>query len=306
MEKFTLPAFAKINWSLRVLGKRDDGFHEICTVFQTVSLSDFLTFTPRQDKKIILTCDDRAMPTDERNLVVRAALALREKFGAKKGAEIHLEKNIPSPGGLGGGSADAAIALLGLAKLWKLSAKKSELTEIGKKLGADVPFFFIGGTALGTGLGTEISQLEDITENNLLIVTPNENVPTGEAYKSLNAPLLTNQNAKSILQICCDEANSTDLLQTELQNDFESAIFRLKPAIAQAKQKLSSFGARKTLMSGSGASVWGIFENEESRQIAFEDLRKEEDWRVFSSRTVSKVEYIEHLALCRDFLSDSN
>ncbi len=112
---FTLPSFAKINWFLRVLGKRADNFHELCTVFQTVSLHDKLTFSEHDE--IVLTCDDEKIPTDENNLIVKAALELKQKFNIKSGAKIHLEKNIPAPGGLGGGSSNAAVALFGLIKL---------------------------------------------------------------------------------------------------------------------------------------------------------------------------------------------
>ena len=305
MEKFTLPALAKINWFLRVSGKRPDGFHEICTVFQTVSLGDWLTFVPCVTNRISLTCDNPAIPVDRRNLIIRAANGLREKFGIEKGAEIHLAKRIPSPGGLGGGSSDAAIALLGLAKLWEIPTGKTELAEIGKTLGADVPFFLTGGTSFGTGLGTEISAIVEICEKFMLIVTPDENVSTAEAYRSLRAPLLTNETSKSILQLCRDEANSSELLQAELQNDFEAVIFSLKPEIKRAKNELLRNGAKKSLMSGSGASVWGTFENETTRQIACENLRKEADWRIFAVETISRSEYLAQLAPCGKFLTDS-
>lgn len=306
LSKFTLPAFAKINIFLRVVGKRADGLHEICTVFQTVSLADFLTFSPRHDREICLNCNDAAMPTDEKNLVVKAALRLRERFGVEKGANIFLEKRIPSPGGLGGGSSDAAIALLGLAKLWKIQANKQDLCEIGKTLGADVPFFLTGGTAFGEGSGTEISPLADLREKYLLLVTPNESVPTAEAYKSLNAPVLTNESEDFILTICRDEANSSDLLQNRLTNDFESAIFRLKPEIARAKTKILAMGAINALMSGSGASVWGKFDNESARRNAFQNLQNDEkDWQVFEIETITKSVYAEKLALVENFLDAS-
>ncbi|HLM61622.1 MAG TPA: 4-(cytidine 5'-diphospho)-2-C-methyl-D-erythritol kinase, partial [Pyrinomonadaceae bacterium] len=163
---FTFPSYAKINLFLRVLGKRADGFHEICTIFQTVSLCDYLTFS--ENEKIVLICDDEKIPIGDKNLIVKAANSLRDEFDIKKGAKIRLQKNIPAPGGLGGGSSNAAIALLGLVKLWKLEIDFEQLCEIGKNLGSDVPFFFYGGTALGTGRGTEIFSLEDFRKNFLL------------------------------------------------------------------------------------------------------------------------------------------
>ena len=286
----TLPAYAKINWSLRVLGKRPDGFHEICTVFQTISLSDRLTF--EEDGDLRLTCDAPDVPVTEDNLIIRAALALHKRFNIKKGARIHLEKRIPSPGGLGGGSADAAVSLLALSELWEIKTNLSELTGIGKTLGADVPFFLSGGTALGTELGTEIELLPDVPKKLLLIVTPDENVSTREAYKSLDAPLLTKENSKSILKICRVEAQNSDFLHTGLHNDFEAAVFRNYPEIERVRKSLLKLGAASSLMSGSGASVFAIFDKQETRQTALSILSQtEKSWRVFSCETISRPEY---------------
>src|SRR4051794_30813583 len=153
---FELPSFAKINWTLRVLGKRDDGYHELYTVFQTVSLHDTLEF--EESDEVTLTCDEGAVPTDERNLVLRAAAALRERSGCSTGARINLSKRIPAPGGLGGGSSNAAVALVGLRRLWGLRASDADLHQILASIGSDVPFFLHGGTAVGTGRGEIIER----------------------------------------------------------------------------------------------------------------------------------------------------
>ena len=286
---FTLPSFAKINWLLRILGKRADGFHEICTVFQMVSLHDNLSFS-RCDE-IVLTCQDRKIPTDERNLIVKAAFELKQKFNIKTGAKIHLEKNIPAPGGLGGGSSNAAVALVGLIKLWKIEIDAADLLKIGAKLGSDVPFFFDGGTALGTGRGTDIFPLDDISENHILIVTPNVNVSTGEAFAGLNAPRLTNKTPKRILQLCRDEAQRLDLRQSLLVNDFEKTIFKIEPEIERVKQKLLELKAKHALLSGSGASVFAVFDDKKQLQNAWSALKPEQDWRKFVVKTISRTEY---------------
>src|SRR5215213_5851130 len=200
---FTLPSFAKINWLLRILGKREDGFHELCTIFQTVSLCDEISFA--ENDYLILACDKENMPTGEANLIYKAALALQNEFKVKKGARIYLEKRIPAPGGLGGGSSNAAVALLGLAVLWNLEIEREKLVEIGAKLGSDVPFFFFGGTAFGSGRGTEIVPLQDLDEKFMLLVTPDVQIPTAEAFARVNAPYLTNETSKSILKICQNE-----------------------------------------------------------------------------------------------------
>lgn len=298
----TLPAFAKINWTLRVLGRREDGFHEICTTFQTVSLCDYLTFETADE--ISLTCDNPQVPVDERNIIVRAANILREQFSVSEGAKIHLEKRIPSPGGLGGGSADAAVALLALTHLWQIETTRVHLTELGKQLGADVPFFLYGGTAFATGLGTEIEPLPDVPQKLLLIVTPNVSVPTAEAYQSLGAPRLTDADSLGIFTICRSARIDDNINQANLQNDFETTIFRLQPEIELAKNRLLESGATAALMSGSGASVFGIFENETTRQAALDGLQ-ETDWQLFSCETVSRPAYEKFLSPCWSLLRDS-
>lgn len=292
---FTLPSFAKINLFLRVLGKRTDGFHEICTIFQTVSLCDFLTFSEADDE-ITLTCSDDKIPVDDENLIVKAGKILREKFDIRKGAKIHLEKHIPAPGGLGGGSSNAAVALLAFVKLWNITIDFEELCTIGERLGSDVPFFFCGGTALGTGRGTEIFSLEDFKENYVLIAAPKIDVSTGKAFACLNAPDLTNKSSKSILQICREQANSLYLQQSALTNDFERVIFEIEPEIGEIKGKLFSCGAKRALLSGSGASVFGIFDTNEQRQNALKFLQKE-NCRVFLVQTVSRLAYQTFLGL---------
>jgi 4-diphosphocytidyl-2-C-methyl-D-erythritol kinase len=286
---FALPSFAKINWFLRILGKRDDGFHELCTVFQTVSLHDLLIFT--ESDELILTCDSENIPTDDRNLIVSAAKLLSQKYDIKKGAKIHLEKRIPAPGGLGGGSSNAAVALIGLSKLWGLKTDFDELSEIGKQLGSDVPFFFHGGTAFGTGRGTEIFPLKDLEEKFILIVTPAVAVSTAAAFARINAAHLTNNDSKSILQICRSEAQTLDLRQSELVNDFEKTVFENEFEIKRVKEKLLDYGSVRALMSGSGASVFGVFDAEEKLKIASDELKSEKSWRVFSVRTISRREY---------------
>jgi 4-diphosphocytidyl-2-C-methyl-D-erythritol kinase len=296
MESFTLPAFAKINWFLRVSGKREDGFHEICTAFQTVSLRDNLTF--KESDGLSLTCDEPKIPVGENNLIIRAAIKLQKKFGIKKGARIHLEKRIPAPGGLGGGSSDAAVALLGLIKLWQIEIDFKSLGEIGADLGSDVPFFFWGGTALGTGRGTNIEPINEVDEEFMLVVTPIIDVPTARAFADLNAPPLTNQPAESILKICRSEAEKLNLRHCSLENDFEPTVFRIAPEIRRVKEKLLEHGAIHARMSGSGASVYAVFDKEETRQATFKAIERDEPvWRQFAVATISRSEYREALEM---------
>jgi len=292
---FTLPSFAKLNLHLEVIGKRDDGYHELCTVFQTISLHDELAFNACD--LIQLKCNDDRVPTDDRNLVVNAAKILREKYDIHAGASLQLKKRIPSPGGLGGGSSNAAVALLGLKKLWNLEIEFGELLEIAGTLGSDVPFFLYGGTAVGTGRGTCIMPVKDIVEKHILIATPNVAVSTGEAFEMLNAPSLTTDAAKSILNNCRFAAESIDLRHAALINEFEATVFSAHPEIAFVKKTLLDLGAVNAAMSGSGASVFGIFDTEETRQTAMKALDEQVNWRTLAVAAISRRDYREALEL---------
>ncbi len=292
---FSLPSFAKINWHLRVLGKREDGFHELFTAFQTVSLHDTISFAESDELK--LTCDEASVPVDGRNLILRAAIALRERFSIEQGAVIHLTKRIPSPGGLGGGSSNAAVALIGLSRLWNITVACDELHGIGAALGSDVPFFLHGGTAIGTGRGEVIEESGDADEPFLLIVTPNVSVSTRDAFERMNLPTLTNDELNRILPVCRSEAESRDLYQSALKNDFEESVFNAHPEIRRVKETLLELGAVNAAMSGSGASVFAIFDKQETRQTAINALDHESTWRKFAVATISRDQYREALSI---------
>jgi len=288
---FKLPSFAKINLHLHVLGKRDDGFHDIFTVFQTISLADELTF--ELSEKLELECDAPLVPVDDFNLIIRAAKAL----SSDRGARITLRKRIPMGGGLGGGSSNAAAALVGLNRLWGLRRSAEELWRIASGLGSDVPFFLLGGTAIGTGRGTEIEPIGDVSPTKIIVVTPDVHVSTAEAYAGIQAENLTIAESNRILRVCRLEAESPDFLRTTLINDFEPTVFARFPEIGRAKKMLLELGADRALMSGSGASVFGIFDKEETRQAALKALDNEVNWRKFAVAAVSRDEYREKLGI---------
>ena len=289
--KFSLPSFAKINLHLRVLGKRDDGYHEIFTVFQTVSLADELTFEPADT--LGLVCDDPAVPTDGMNLIFRAARAL----DPDRGARVSLVKRIPIGGGLGGGSSNAASALIGLNRLWGLGLSVDQLASIGAGIGSDVPFFLSGGTGIGIERGADIEAVPDFDGGLMVLVTPDVHVSTAAAYASLHAENLTNGDLNRILRVCRSEAESTDFLRSTLINDFEPTVFAEFPEIGRAKQGLIELGADQALMSGSGASVFGIFDKEETRQAALKALDNEVNWRRFAVAAISRSEYREKMGI---------
>jgi 4-diphosphocytidyl-2-C-methyl-D-erythritol kinase len=304
-EKITLPAFAKINLALRVLGRRADGYHEISTVFQTVTLHDNLTFETMPDDRLELACSDHDIPTDESNLVLRAAHVLRERFGSRRGARIELEKMVPAGGGLGGGSSDAAVTLIALAHLWEIQTSVRELSDIGARLGADVPFFLTGGTALGTGTGADIRPLEDVTKMHLVVITPGVRVSTAEGYRALGAPALTKTDTVVNLFVSRTEADFSDSLCDVMSNDFEAVMVRLHPEIGRARDALMKAGARRAMLSGSGSSVFGVFDSKGEAGRARESLKGEVGWQVFACATLTRAEYLAALGRSAAVLQSS-
>jgi 4-diphosphocytidyl-2-C-methyl-D-erythritol kinase len=297
-QPFSLPSFAKINWTLRVLGKREDGFHELFTVFQTVSLHDTLYF--EESDELSLTSDARGLPTDERNLIVKAEHALQRSGDIDGGARIYLEKHIPSPGGLGGGSSNGATALLGLRKLWNADVSDKELSHVAADLGSDVPFFLAGGTAIGTDRGDLIEPVGDVKAENILIVTPDVKISTRKVFESLKAPALTTPEREHILTVCRNEAESLDPLTSALKNDLEDSVFAAFPEVRRVKDTLLELGATNASMCGSGGSVFAVFENKETRQAAekaLDALDYASTWRKFAVSTISRAQYREALGI---------
>jgi 4-diphosphocytidyl-2-C-methyl-D-erythritol kinase len=299
---FTLPAYAKINWGLRIMGRRPDDYHELHTIFQTITLHDELTFTPRTDTHIELVCDAPDIPIDGSNLIQRAAAALRESYDVRRGAHIELTKRIPVGGGLGGGSTDAAVALIALAHLWQIETASAELAAIGARLGADVPFFFTGGRALGTGRGTEISPLADHPKTRLIVVTPGVKIDTANAYKALSAPALTKDYRPGKLPVSRMEAIADRALTEELTNDFAPVVFRLQPEIERAYDALRRAGASAAALTGSGASVFGVFDSEQAQASAQAALGNEAGWQVCACTTLARGEYRAAFGPCAGLL----
>ena len=257
-------------------------------MLQSVSLCDEIEFELRDDDRIVLTCDDPAIPVDETNLIAKAARALEPRGGV----DIRLRKKIPAKGGLGGGSSNAAVTLLALNRLWRLG-REGDLRTIASGLGADIPFFLTGGTAVATGTGTDISGVIDVPKQWLVIVTPNASVSTANAYAALNAPSLTTTDSLSILSSSFTEPLSSNSSQWPLHNDFEGVIFEREPEIRRAKEALVAAGARNALLAGSGSSVFGIFNDAAARDHALDNLGSETGWRVFACHTLSRSEYLQ-------------
>jgi len=286
-----------------VLGLRVDGYHELDTLFQTISLHDTIQLTPTDEAEVVLSCDDRRLATDEQNLVGRAAKALQDRFATRQGARIHLQKRIPLQAGLGGGSSDAAITLLALAHLWRLAADREALLEIAGELGADVPFFFCGGTARGTGTGKTVAAMGDAAGRYLLIIKPNANISTAEAYKVLDERCLTTRNPKTILSSSVAEELFDNAGLVALENDFESVAFELEPEISRAKAALLNVGAQAATLTGSGSAVFGVFDSEDAQRRATQAIELETGWRVFPCKMVGRDDYRDAFGDLRQLLT---
>jgi 4-diphosphocytidyl-2-C-methyl-D-erythritol kinase len=287
----TLPAFAKINLSLRVLAKRADGYHDLETILQTVSLHDTIEFSSTDQPHIVLSCSDRALSADEDNLVMKAASALQTRFATTKGARIRLDKRVPMQAGLGGGSSDAAITLLGLAALWDLEMGGEELLAIAAHLGADVPFFFHGGTARATGAGERIERLDDVPDRFFLVIKPNAGVRTVDAYQYLDERCLTSPDSKTILSTSAVKQFFDNSSSAGLTNDFETVVLERDPEIRTTHAALITAGADAALLAGSGSAVFGIFDSEDAQRRAIQAIELETGWRVFPCKTVGREQY---------------
>ena len=285
MKQLTLESFAKVNRSLRVLGKRSDGHHEIDTIFQTVDLSEKIDFLERKDDRLVLTIEGADLPATEENLVIRAARALVAQTGVIRGADIHLSKKIPIGGGLGGGSSNAAATLLGLSYLWNLTLSEADLKPIAASLGSDVPFFLVGGRARGTGRGEILEPLPDGPEEWLVLVFPPFPLSTAMVYGALAAPALTD-SASGINLRGSDSGGGPD------RNDLEPAAESLRGELRRIRAALSDSGATTARLSGSGSTVFGLFGNEESARRATEwlaGLREETKTTMTIVRTVPRA-----------------
>jgi 4-diphosphocytidyl-2-C-methyl-D-erythritol kinase len=293
MPEVRIPAFAKINLRLDILGKRADGFHELRTIFQTVSLYDELRLRSTRWPGITLSIRGNETLSQEpsrKNLVYRAVEALRSELSLRGGVEIELTKKIPAGRGLGGGSSDAAAALVGYLRLMSRNLPAARLMEIAASLGADVPFFLLGGRALGVNRGDEIYPLPDISRQAILVVSPKAiHVPTPEAYRWLKAkPLRLTKSAANhkLFEFCalCWSAQGSGL-----SNDFERAVFRRHPRLGKIKRDLLQRGAAEASLAGSGSAVFGVFPSPAMARRAAVGFQGDQ---TFVCETVSRDRYI--------------
>jgi 4-diphosphocytidyl-2-C-methyl-D-erythritol kinase len=280
-----LPAFAKINVCLHVMGRRPDGYHELRTIFQAISLRDTLELSRMSQSGIALETDDPALPTGSENLVYRAIDAIACETGFREGIHARLEKRIPVARGLGGGSSDAAAALVGTLRLAKKKLPLDRLMEIAAGLGADVPFFLFGGRALAVNRGDEIYPLEDGPKQTIVVVSPKGiGVPTKDAYEWL-APELTRLTKPNRIWGFCALCWSR---QETVSNDFEGPVFSRHPRLREIRDGLLKRGAANAALAGSGSAVLGVYRKPARARRAARAFPEDS---VFVVETLSREKY---------------
>ncbi len=297
MPGLRLQAFAKVNLRLEILGRRADGYHELRTIFQTISLHDTLELSPLPGSRVEFSMEgDEALAAEswKGNLAYRAIEAARRELGWRRGVRARLAKHIPVGRGLGGGSSDAATALVGMMRLAHKEIPAARLIEIGSSLGADVPFFLFGGTALGIGRGDEIYPLPDAPRSSVLVVSPRAiSVPTVDAYEWLAAkplasvrPQLTKRRTTHKLWCFCAQCWSAQ--GAALANDFEAAVFPRYSRLRHIKRELLRRGAEEAALAGSGSAVFALFRSPAMARRAAQGFPKDS---VFICETVSRGNY---------------
>jgi 4-diphosphocytidyl-2-C-methyl-D-erythritol kinase len=281
-----LPAFAKINLDLRVIGKRPDGYHELRTIFQTISLHDTLELTITREPGITLAIKNSDLPAGPENLVYRAIAAMQQELNLTSGVHAELDKVIPVARGLGGGSSDAASAMIAMLRLTRQKVPLARLIAIAASLGADVPFFLFGGRALAVNRGDEIYPLPDLPRRSVVVVSPRDiGVSTREAYQWVSEQLTKRPEPPSIVEFC---ALCWSRQQQPLINDFEGPVFSRYPRLGEIQAGLLKRGAADAALAGSGSAVFGLFQNPARARRSARSFPEDS---VFAVKTITRDDY---------------
>lgn len=259
-------AYAKINLFLNVLNKRVDGYHDLEMVMASIDLYDVISFDKSTDNSIVVTSDKDITTKMEDNLVYKIAKYIKDEFNIKNGVKIHIKKNIPISAGLAGGSADAAATLRGLNKLWKLNLSLEALAEIGAKFGSDIPFCIYNKLCIARGRGEELVFLDQKLNCPILLVNPNIGISTKDVFNRIRQEDLV---YKKISNMTAGIYNRNfELFSQELYNSLEKVVFEMEPIVREIKDQLTNWGVHATLMSGSGATVFGISKDKKKLKTA--------------------------------------
>jgi len=273
MKKITLKAPAKINLGLSILKKLSSGYHEVKFIFQQISLFDRIYLKEIKKDEIKVICNNKSIPLNKVNTVYQAALLIKRKMKIKKGIQIKIDKQIPTSAGLGGGSSNAAQTLIGLNKMWNLGFNTNDLLKLGIKIGIDVCYQIVGGTKIATHLGEKFKSLPQLPKIYLVLSNPNQEVSTKWAYQNIDYNQIGKQQLKKLIK-GIQEKNIKKIAQN-LHNDFEFWVPSFYPVILKIKHKMLKNGALGAIMSGSGPTVFGIFENKIEAKKAYQTLKKD-------------------------------
>lgn len=272
MKEITLKALAKINLGLDVIGRREDGYHELRTIMQTIHLHDRLQIRQTREPGIKIHTNLSFLPVNESNLVYQAAVLLMSEFKITEGVEVNLSKRIPVSAGMAGGSTDGAAMLYGMNRLFELGLSRRELMERGLKLGADVPYCLMRGTALAEGIGEELTQLPPMVKCPVLIAKPAVSVSTKLVYQNLKLDKgLSHPDIDSLVRAI--QKKDFDGVCAHMGNVLETVTIPNYPVIEQIKEKMLGSGAAAAMMSGSGPTVFGLFRDEKSAMQALDEMR---------------------------------
>lgn len=274
MKEIKLKARAKINITLDIIGKRDNGYHDVEMIMQTINLFDRLLLRKIKKNKISIKTNLSYLPVDERNLVYKIINYMKETYHIEEGVFVNLYKMIPVAAGLAGGSSDGAQAILGMNQLFDLNLPMDEMLEIGSKFGSDIPYCMIQGTALATGLGEKITLLEDFPEMHVLILKPKFSMSTQVVYQNFELDKVE-VHPKTDLLIEAIKNQDRDLICNSLVNVLETVTPKIHPEIDDIKIKVKKLGANGVLMSGSGPTVYALFKNEKTAFNALKQFKKE-------------------------------
>lgn len=278
-----IKAYAKINIALDVVGKREDGYHLLKMIMQTVNLYDVIEIT-KIDSDIKLICNKPYVPIDERNLAYKAAKLFKETYNIEDGVSINLTKNIPVSAGMAGGSTDAAGVLKLMNRIFNINASDEELRALGLKLGADVPYCINGGTALCEGIGEKITQLKPFNDKIVVIVKPPFGVSTKEVYKDFDlSKVIFHPRTEDIIRAM--ENDDIHFVSNNMKNLLENVTLRKHRVILNIKESMRSYDALGTMMSGSGPTVFAFFDDMLKAQICYDEMKKKYK-DVFLSRTI--------------------
>lgn len=274
IKHLSLKAYGKINLGLDVLRRREDGYHDVRMIMQTVGIFDRVDLIWKEEPGIQVETNLYYLPTNENNLVYKAAKLLMDEFQVQEGLLIRLRKFIPVAAGMAGGSSDAAAVLFGVNKMFRLGLTTEELMQRGVKIGADVPYCILRGTALSEGIGEVLTSLPPVPQCQVLVAKPGINVSTKFVYENLHAnDLRPEQHPDIDGMIRAIKAQDLQGIADKLGNVLETVTVKEYPVIQEIKDKMLEFGAIGSLMSGSGPTVFGLFTNPKAAQQAYEELR---------------------------------